>query len=193
MRFSRSCRGLAAILAVVALTAGACTSMPVTSMVKLARTDFATIDPAVLRVAVRLPAGVRPRPGTVTLKLTVTVGTAPPVVSTFVLADLADRAEIASLRAEVTTGTAVWAYRLEPADVSRVTALRSDLMARKGRGERGSLTIGVGAEACRTDAAPDRVLLTTYLKTEATGDYFPLVRDVDLREVPGAGELPSCG
>ncbi|MBK5961822.1 hypothetical protein CCR97_26965 [Rhodoplanes elegans] len=193
MRFSRSRRGLAATLGAAAVLLGACTSMPVTSMVKLARTDFATIDPAVLRVAVRLPAGVRPRPGSVTLKLTVTVGAAAPVVSAFVLADLADPAELASLRGEVTKGAAVWAYRLEPADVARVTALRSELMARKGRGERGSLSLGVGAEACRTAAAPERVLLTTYLKTEAGGDFFPLVRDVDLRDVPGAGELPSCG
>lgn len=192
MRLSRRFSGLPALLVAPALLVG-CSSMPVTSMVKLARTDFAAIDPAVLRVAVKLPEGVRPLPRSVTLRLTVTVAGAAPVVQEYVLADLADPGEIAGLRGEVTKGTAVWAYRLDPADVARVTTARRDMLARKERGERGSLAIGVGAKACRTDAAPQRVLLTTYLKTEPDGGFFPLLRDVDLRDVPGAGELPRCG
>ncbi|NVO15129.1 MAG: hypothetical protein HXX10_13925 [Rhodoplanes sp.] len=173
-----------------------CTAMPLTSMVKLARTDFTTVDPAALRVAVRLPTSVRPRPRSVTLRLTVSVGSAAPVVQEFVLADLADLSELVGRRSDVKGGTAIYAYRLDPADAARLVALRSDLMARKGRGERGSLTLGVGAEACRVGDAPARVLLTTYLRTEAGGDFFPLVRDVDLREVAGQAvpaELPPCG
>ena len=40
----------------------------------------------------------------------------------------------------------------------------------------------VGAEACRAGALPAKALLTTYLKTESGGDFFPLMRDVDLRK-----------
>ncbi|RAI44917.1 hypothetical protein [Rhodoplanes roseus] len=194
--FLRRLRGSLSVVLVAAAVLAGCTSMPVTSMVKLARTDFTTVDPSVLRVAVRLPTGVRPLPRSVTLRLSVKTGSAQPVTKEFVLADLADAGELIGLRGEVAEGTAVYGYRLEPADAAEVVALRTEMMARKSRGERGSLTLEVGAKACRADGAPDRVRLTTYLKTEAGGDFFPLVRNVDLREIAGQAvpaELPRCG
>jgi hypothetical protein len=178
----------------VLLLAG-CAAMPVTSMVKLARTDFTTVDPASLRVALKLPEGVRPRPRGVRLRLTGTVDGAKETQE-FVLADLADPGEFVSLRGEVSKGTAVYAFRLEPADVPRLVAWRADLLARKARGGHGSLTLGVAADGCRTGPLPATILLTTYLRTEPGGDFFPLARDIDLRKVAGqavAAELPPCG
>lgn len=187
-------RGLVVGLALT-LLAG-CTSMPLTSMVKLARTDFATVDPAALRVALKLPDGVRPRPRGVRLRLTGTIDGATETQE-FALADLADPGELVSLRGEVSKGTAIYAFRLEPADVPRLSAWRSDMLARKARGGHGSLTLGVAADGCRTGAMPGIVLLTTYLRTDPGGDFFPLARDVDLRKaMPGedlATKVPPCG
>lgn len=181
--------------AVLGFLAG-CTSMPLTSLVKLARTDFTTVDPAALRVALKLPDGVRPRPDGVRLRLTGTVDGAKDTQE-LVLADLADPGELVSLRGEVSKGTAVYAFRLKPADVPRLVAWRADMLARKARGGHGSLTLGVAADGCRTGPMPDVVLLTTYLRTEPGGDFFPLARDIDLRKVlPGedlATKIPPCG
>ncbi|ABD09163.1 conserved hypothetical protein [Rhodopseudomonas palustris HaA2] len=190
--FARPLAAAAAVLAVAALTA--CSSVPVTSMVKLARTDLATADPAALRIAVRLPQGLRPR--RVTLRIAVAVG-ADKREQAFVLADLDDPAELLSLAGEVTNDTMIYAFRIAPADVPRVLALRDEMAAHKAKGERGSLTLGVGAEACRIGALPAKALITSYLKTERAGDFFPLTRDVDLRkDVPKEAapeRIPLCG
>jgi hypothetical protein len=184
-----------ALAAVALLLLPGCASTPVTSMVKLARTDFTTIDPSALRVAVKAPESVKPRRGGVKLKLAATLdGTKQQ--HEFVLGDLADPAELLSLRAEVSRGTAIHAYRLESADVARLTALRVEMLAAKQRGAKGSMTIGVGADGCRLGPLPDKVLLTTYLRTEAEGEFFALARDVDLRETLNGealdAKLPPC-
>jgi hypothetical protein len=57
------------------LAMAGCSHMPVTSMVKLARVDFETSDPAQLRAAIKLPRTLRPQPNGVTLRLAVQVGT----------------------------------------------------------------------------------------------------------------------
>lgn len=191
----RLIRVAAVLVAVPAMLAG-CTSMPLTSMVKLARTDFTTVDPAALRVAVKVPQGIRPRPHGVRLVLT-TVVEGQKDVREFVLDDVADLAELASLRGEVSKGTAVHAFRLAAADVTRLVAARASVLERKQRGASGSITLGVAADGCRTGPLPDRIPLTTYLRTESDGAFFPLARDIDLRAAVPADALmdtiPPCG
>jgi hypothetical protein len=184
--------GLAALA--LALLPG-CTSMPVTSMAKLARTDFTTVDPSALRVAVKAPQSVKPRRGGVKLKIAATLEGAKQQHE-FVLGDLADPAELLSLRAELSRGTAIHAFRLEPADVARVIAMRDEMLAAKQRGAKGSMTIGVSADGCRVGPLSDKVLLTTFLRTEADGEFFALARDVDLRDALNGealdAKLPPC-
>ena len=184
-----------AVLAVALAILPSCTSMPVTSMVKLMRTDFANIDPAVLRVAVKLPQTVKPRRGGVKLKLTLATDGAKQERE-FVLDDLNDPAELLSLRAELSRGTEIHAFRLDPADVARLIAVRDDMLAAKQRGAKGSIIIGVSADGCRAGPLPDKVPLTTYLRTEADGEFFALARDIDLRAAVSAEQLatklPPC-
>lgn len=204
-RKSLRCRPIGVALAGALVLLSACGHMPVTSMVKLARTDFATVDPAELRVAVKLPQTVRPRRDGVRLRVTVKTGSGPAQVEEFVLRDLNDAGELMALRAEVEPGTAIYAFRLDPNDLARVQAFRAAALQRQASGARSSLTLGVGAEACRVAAVEDGpIYLTTYLKTAPTRDYIPLMRDVDLRaavlRTAGAGttgadlaaKLPPC-
>lgn len=192
MRFPALLNLAAAALALGVLTA--CSSVPVTSMLKLVRTDISAIDPAALRIAVRLPQGLRPR--RVTLRITIAVGS-DKREQAFVLTELDDPAELLSLAGEVTNGTTIYAFRIAPADVQRLLTIRDEMAAHKAKGERGSLTIGVGAEACRIGTLPAKTLITTYLKTERAGDFFPLTRDIDLRkDVPKEAvpeRIPLCG
>ena len=184
----------------------ACGHMPVTSMVKLARIDFATVDPAELRVAVKLPQSVLPRRGGVRLRITVKTRSSPPQTEEFVLRDLNDAGELMALRAEVEPGTAIYAFRLDPDDGARVQSFRAAALRRQAGGGGASLTLGVGAEACRLGEVADQpIYLTAYLKTQPAGDYIPLMRNVDLRAelsrmaaVGAAGvglapKLPPCG
>jgi hypothetical protein len=172
-----------------------CASMPVTSMVRLARTDFSTVDPAQLRVAVKLPQGIFPRRDRVRLVFMATIDGVPQKQE-FVLADLADPGELARLRGDLASGFAIHGFRLAPADVPRLSGFRADMLARKKAGAHGSMSLSVAADACRVGALPDAVPVTTYLRTEQDGDFFPLVRDVDLRKAlpdkEGAELLPPC-
>ena len=173
-----------------------CASMPVTSMVRLARTDFSTVDPAQLRVAVKLPQGISPRRDRVRLVLTATIDGVPQKQE-FVLADLADPGELARLRGDLAPRFAIHGFRLAPADVPRLSDFRADMLARKKAGAHGSMSLSVAADACRVGALPEAVPITTYLRTEQDGDFFPLVQGVDLlKALPGKdGEelLPPCG
>lgn len=183
------------VLSFLAL-AGGCSHMPVTSMVKLARVDFETTEPALLRAAVKLPVNVQPR--MVTLRIGVKLTGGSEDTQDFRLTEVANPAEMASLRDEVEADTHIFAYRLEPAEAMRLALFREQLKAKqKAAGSRGgSLSINIAAQGCHAGELPAKVLLTTYLRTGETKNFIPLTRDVDLRTVDAARDLaagiPPC-
>ena len=184
------------LLRVLAMLAMAgCSHMPVTSMVKLARVDFETSDPAQLRAAIKLPRTLRPQPNGVTLRLAVQVGRAPEEARDFMLRELPEPAE---LTREAGAGSHIFAYRIDDADLARLAAFRAELMAKKSSGQKGSISISVRPQACKVGELPDApIYFSTYLRTAETKDYVALARDVDLRSiVPIAAvvaEVPRCG
>ena len=181
------------------LAMAGCGHMPVTSMVKLARIDFETTDPAQLRAAVKLPRALRPQANGVVLRIAVQVGRAPEDARDFMLLELPEPAELAR---EAADGSHIFAYRIDDSDLARLKAFRNELIARKtagqSSGQKGSISISVRPQACKTSELPDGPLyFTTYLRTAETKDYVALARDVDLRSiVPNAAvvaEIPRCG
>jgi hypothetical protein len=176
------------------LAMAGCSHMPVTSMVKLARVDFETSDPAQLRAAIKLPRTLRPRPNGVALRIAVQVGRAPEEARDFLLRELPEPAE---LTREAAAGSHIFAYRIDDSDLARLAAFRAELIAKKSSGQRGSISISVRPQACKAGELPDGPLtFTTYLRTAETKDYVALARDVDLRSiVPNAAvvaEIPRC-
>jgi hypothetical protein len=179
----------------VVLAVAGCSHMPVTSMVKLARVDFETSDPAQLRAAIKLPRTLRPQPNGVALRIAVQVGRAPEEARDFMLRELPEPAE---LTREAGAGSQIFAYRIDDADLARLAAFRAELMAKKSSGQRGSISISVRPQACKAGELPDGpIYFSTYLRTAETKDYVALARDVDLRSiVPNAAvvaEIPRCG
>jgi hypothetical protein len=182
------------------LVLAGCGHMPVTSMVKLARVDFVATDPAGLRAAVKLPRTIRPLRDQVRLRVAVKLASGKEDSQDFRLAEVSDPADLLSLRGEIDGGTHLFAYRLDPAEATRLGAFREALKKQQttntGRG--GSLTISIATGACRSGELSDGpVLLTTYLRTAETSGYVPLARDVDMRsfarEHDALAELPVCG
>ena len=112
----------------VMLAMSGCSHMPVTSMVKLARVDFETSDPAQLRAAIKLPRTLRPQPNGVALRIAVQVGRAPEEARDFMLRELPEPAE---LTREAGADSHIFAYRIDDSDLARLTAFRSELIARK--------------------------------------------------------------
>jgi len=181
------------VLALPLVLAG-CGHMPVTSMVRLARVDFETSDPAQLRAAVKLPKSLRPRPNGMSLRIAVKVGRGPEEARQFVLRELPVPAELAR---EADVDSHLFAYRIDEADLARLVAFRSELMEKKSRGQGGSLSISVQPEACRAlELLEGPVYFTTYLRTAETGGYVTLARDVDLRKIAPeraiVDRIPPC-
>ena len=179
----------------VTLAMAGCSHMPVTSMVKLARIDFETSDPAQLRAAIKLPRTLRPRPNGVALRIAVQVGRGPEDARDFMLRELPEPADLAR---EAGAESHIFAYRIDDADLARLAAFRAELIAKKSSGQKGSIAISVRPQACKDGELPDGpVYFTTYLRTAETKDYVALARDVDLRSiVPDAAMvagIPRCG
>jgi hypothetical protein len=181
---------------------GGCGHMPITSMLKLARIDFANTDPAQLRAAVKLPRVVRPQPQGMALRIGVKISSGQgehEEFQDFVLREVSDPKDVLVLHRELDADTHVFAYRLDPAEVARLSAFRDALKGRQAAsgGSGGSLTISIRPQACRTGELPRQpITLTTYLRTAETGGYVPLTRDVDLRTIDPqrdlAAVIPPC-
>jgi hypothetical protein len=102
------------------------------------------------------------------------------------------------LREEAGPATHLFAYRLDAAEASRLSAFRDDLKKQQAGAHGGGLTINVVPDACRSgEIASGAVPFTTYLRTPETNGYVTLAEDVDIRTlVPGrdlVSEMPLCG
>lgn len=183
------------LLVVLSVAMAGCSHMPVTSMIKLARVDFETSDPAQLRAAIKLPRSLRARPNGVALRISVQVGRAAEEARDFMLRELPEPAELAR---EAGAGSHIFAYRIDDADLARLAAFRAELIAKKSSGQKGSISISVRPQACKVGELPDGpIYFSTYLRTAETKNYVALARDVDLRSIlPNAAvvaEIPCCG
>lgn len=181
-----------------ALLLGACTAIPVKTLYKLATTDLMTVDPTVLRAAVRMPEWLAPRPDGVKLELGMKRAGEAPVSEKIVLEAIPVALEGKALATEGKPGFDLYAYRIQPQDIPRLQHFRDTFKAKQAEGGakvEGSLNVGV--DACRKTALPDGdIPVTTYLKLEAGADYLPLLVDYDLSK-PIAGQdvtalLPPC-
>ena len=94
---------------VVGLLLSSCGHVPLASMLKLARIDFKTTDPAGLRMAVKLPSSIKPQRDKLRLRITVQLPNSTETTQDFVLSEISDPAELAMLRKEVDGGARVFA------------------------------------------------------------------------------------
>ncbi|MEP9377034.1 hypothetical protein ABLE91_09990 [Aquabacter sp. CN5-332] len=171
-----------------ALLVSACSHMPLASMARLSSFDPMRADLAALRAAVRMPSGIAPVPGGAGLALAYwregeEDGRRMEAIT---LEEVKAPEDAASLVAE--KGMAVAVFRIPPADLPRLEAIRAEIETARaedqagGRRPRGSLSVSM--KGCVRGPVPDGPLpVTTYLKIAQGGDFIPLLRDVDLRSL----------
>jgi hypothetical protein len=176
------------ILPLVALSAlglplSACGHVPVSTLWALRHFDAATVDPALLRAAIRLPDTLEPAPGGVKLEIGWWRNGEEDKkhMVKFALQETSSPADTAPLAGERRPGTRVLVYRVDPADIATIRAVQAQAREAKAGGAHGSF--GVGADACRRgEPGPGPVLMTTWLRVDARGRYLPVVENLDLRE-----------
>lgn len=174
-------RHLLLLLALAPLAA--CATVPLGSIVPLARIDVMTTDLSTLRAALRLPAGLRPQPSGVQMDVTLTAADQSTKVVAFVLVESREPAELASLPAG---GDPAYVYRLAPDDIARFDALRKDMAVQQAAHRQGSLSIGIATrEFCTTAPLPaGPVRTSSYLLTSENAGFVTLLEGFDLRGDP---------
>jgi hypothetical protein len=181
-----------------ALMLAGCSSMPLTSIPRLARIDAKTTDLSVLRVAVQLPEALRPRSGGVKLDVVTKLTGEAETKTIFSMMEISEARDRVGLPS-APQGAAIHAFRLVPGDAARFEALRATMLEQGKLGKRGSIGIGVAAkEFCRTNAARQASLpVTIYLMTSETKSFVPVVSDFDLLSDPalagGLDAIQPCG
>jgi hypothetical protein len=181
--------GLAGVLA-------GCGSVPLPSLIQLSRINAQTTDLEALRVAVRLPESIKPRPGGINMNVVVKARGEPEQKMTMLLTETRNAADLSGLAAAVRPGFSTYAYRLAPGDIERLTLLRADVSRKRQEGGGGSLSIGIATkEFCLVGPLPSGALLsTTYLWTSETRSYVVVTNDLDLRKEPAtAAEISNLG
>ncbi|MGJ0513575.1 hypothetical protein [Methylocystis sp.] len=188
-------------LALAAAMLSACSHVPVSTMWALRNFDAASVDPAVLRAAVRLPETFEPQKGGVTLKIGWwRDGEAKSKHEMiFALKETTAPEDVAPLAGETRPGTRIHAYRVDPADYAAIRARQKEFLEEKAR-DPGKThgSFGVGADACRRGDFPEGPLLTTtYLRTQSSGPYLTVLKNLDMREAatkekPLDALVPPC-
>lgn len=172
--------------ALAAVMLAACSHMPVSTMWALRNFDAASVDPAVLRAAVRLPETFEPQRGGVTLKIGWwRDGEAKSKHEmTFALQETTAPEDVAPLAGEKKEGTRIYAFRVAPADFPAIRARQKEFFEEKARNPgKTHGSFGVGADACRRGDFPQGPLLTTtYLRTQPSGPYLTVLKNLDMRE-----------
>ncbi len=172
-------------VAIVGIALSACTSMPLKTMYKLARTNPLELDPVALRAAVRMPESIRPRPDSAKLYLSVSLRSETPEPEVFVLQPLTSPMEIAPLAKEQRERDKIWIYRLNPKDISRLEKFREHAKALKAKYKgkvKGQMSVGID-NTCRQGELPasGKLLVTNWLKLDSESGYLATAVDYDLQ------------
>lgn len=167
---------LAGLVPVLVLQA--CSHVPVTSMVALARIDFEKTDLSAFRAAMRFPDNYRARGSRMIVK--VLIEGMPDVREEFALEAVNDPEELMQLAGEGKPGVRLAAFRLPAEAVARFEAHRKRALEAKREKRKGSLSIALEPDFCYEKTPPRETLpFSTYLKTIETMRYVPVLRDFD--------------
>ncbi len=171
-------------MCVLAAVMAACSTVPVRSIWPLSRIDARTTDVPALRVAVQLPAMIRPREGGVMLEVILQTEGLPEQKRVLLLVEKRDEQERQALPAAA-ANSEVFAFGLAPQEILVLEKLRAD-SAEASKGKKSQLTLNVlPRHFCLTGAKPQHpVLATIYLKTSETRTYVALIQNVDFLADP---------
>lgn len=195
----------AAALCAALLTA--CGSIPVSSLWKMRNLQFETLDPAALRAAAVHSGAVALHGPSLVLSVSVSRTVRLPggdtVTETLAeklpLQELRSTAERSALADYERPRTVVQVWRIDPAALPRLHALRATALAWKklpnDHGKR-ELSLGLELAGCQRADAGSRAV-TTLMRFTEQSEYIPIVRGIDLADTMPAAEwkkrFPDCG
>lgn len=189
---------IAAAVLLSGLVAG-CAHVPAATAWKMRGFDPMTADPALLRAAVAAPAGLVPAKGGANLVFSQARRDGSDQEKIEIdLEETSLAAETGLARVKPHEGQILRAYRIPAADVPRLVEMRTRFKERAAK-EPGAFTgnLSVGLAGCRVEgvALPEHPRLSSWIRTEQTDGYLPLLDDVDLSTLvdrPTFERAPTC-
>ena len=191
-------------LACTDLLAG-CGSVPVSSLWKLRKLSLETLEPAALRAAVVHSPSLQLAPNGAVLTVAVSrqlrlaygAHTTERLEEKLPLQALHSSADMRPLIEHESPQSTVHLWRIDPAALPRLQALRTRAMTWKSTDDgKRELTLGVELTGCQKSGST-RQTITTLMRFAEPGEYLPIVRNIDLTETMSAAELkqrfPVCG
>jgi hypothetical protein len=188
---------LPAVAATVLATCllGACSHVPVTSLLAMSRINFETTDLFALRAALRIPAAFQARDNRMVVE--VMQDGRPTVREEFALERLTGASELSLLGSEKRAGTELVAYKIPDVMIQKFEALRAKAQEAKAEKRKGSLTIKLEPDFCYVTEPPrGSLVFSTYLRTSETRTYVPVLLDLDAFSqkefAPKVAAMPKC-
>ncbi len=183
-----------ACLSVFLLFLAGCMTVPISSIPKLMRQDFLTMDFEHVRVGLQLPANLSLRSGdAVMITRSRTDGADEETVATYALVADTDAAALAKFRPEKRDGMLASVWRVKPEDVGRLAELQERVRRSRAQGPRirGSTEIKI-VKACFKGTFPAGPIYSSiYMKPAENEDYIPTSLDADLVKLFGATAIKS--
>lgn len=170
---------------ILALLLSGCGYGVPSTLADMAALDPLQADPGAIEIALGTPAGLAVQKGGA--RMTVDVSRSDQTrkwSQTYVL----QARPGAAPGVTVDPGSVVTVYRLAPADVARLRALQAEAASWKTETPppKGSASIGLGVDACKTGAGPDPdARSSAYIRLEENGAFLPLIRPVPMRSIIG--------
>ncbi|MFC7291426.1 hypothetical protein [Hirschia litorea] len=178
-----------------------CTTIPLTSIPKLAGLNPHTFDFSQAKVAVRIQDGFKIEDGDVKLTVDLFDGTKHErTTETFDML-VEDMPASPFLLKDRRMGTSIYGFSFKQSDMARVLAFRDTFSqiaergaANKERAEN-SFSLSVTSQGCLEEGANpfEKMKVKIYLKPAAEDDYFTFVKEqkIDLAAL-NEGKIPSC-
>lgn len=169
----------ALVLAGTALMLGACSTVPLSTINAMHAFDMSTVDPAALRLAMRVP-NTLPLGAGVEAELTINVGVndRAPQTLTYRMTELTSAAELAAMSAHARSGETIHVFALDARSAGELAAYLDELRRTAEPGSR-SLSLGLGFSGCDVASSVSSVPFTTFIRLGAGEPYLVLTRERD--------------
>jgi hypothetical protein len=170
----------------------ACSTLVPSTVARLSAIDPTRIDPGALQVAVVMPAGLRPQPGTAML---IVEGTRSDTGETARLEAVLAEQPVTLAGVALEPGDAAYLFQLAADDLAPMRALQSKIVAWDTEAPdetTGSIAVGLGA--CTTGAGPaEGAEGAIFIRASEAGPMLPLIARTPIVALIGADAMASIG
>lgn len=179
---------IAAIMVSIILLMSACTVVPIKTLYKLYKTDISTLNPRLLRAAVRLPEYLdEGKKGMVITLSSWKGGTKKEDSKTntveFKLETVSTELELSPLKRFKKAGTQLIVYKLAEKDIAAFEHFRAQHNKDKGESGKQQGSFSASSDACRKGDIPNKpLLISNWLRVDLLDGYLPVLIDYDLKK-----------